>query len=631
MSWFGGMAAGVAPRGTAAIPSASRSDILGKRYQPFANPFFDLASTYTPPTVKALFGFMKHFHLSHGIINAINTKAAEYPVTDLMLSHGDKGVLNKWNDLMHGVLNYRVHQQEFNLEYYVYGNSFISPVFPFTKYLKCPQCLAESEAMRTRSNWRYSNQGFWFSCPKCGQTGWATATDRYTPSINEFSLIRWNPENVQLFTNETTNRTDYSIDFSPDFKNQITMGRKDLVATTPQEILESVRYQRPLVFDRKMLFHMRRPSLVGMGGWGTPLALPVLKDVFFMQVMKKAQEAVVLTHLVPQIFLFPQPATGSADPFTTVNLSDWREHIRREVARQRIDPSYYGILPFPLGHQTIGENGKSLMLMPEIQTAAEHICVGMGFPVDLVFGQGTWSGSSVNMRMLENFFMSNVQAQKRLVHWVMNHFGRYMGWPIPDARFKPFRMADDLQRLQLMMQLRMTKEISSTAMLSQLDLKMEDEAELSLSELKIRARLLQEEAALTADVQGYQQLIGAKYMAKAQTAQQAALAQGAAQQRSPFEDTMQAGVSRQAVVTIDATAAALAKELERMPPERRSVWLSQLRSASPEMEQLVLQQQGAGLPPMPQDPGGAALQPAGQTVDMRPLPEQRPPRRASAL
>ena len=72
-------ASGLAPGGT------SRSDILGRKYQPFSNPFFDQASTYMPPSIKSLFGFCRYFYLTHGVIHAVCQKAAEYPITDIIL------------------------------------------------------------------------------------------------------------------------------------------------------------------------------------------------------------------------------------------------------------------------------------------------------------------------------------------------------------------------------------------------------------------------------------------------------------------------------------------------------------------------------------------------------------------
>ncbi len=625
-----------AARASTLSSSTSRSQILGRRYQPFANPFFDQASTYTPPTVKSLFGFCRYYHLTHGIINAIVTKASEYPVTDIIIQHEAKGVVRKWEELLLGVMNYRVHQFEINLDYYVYGNAFVSASFPFRKKIICKSCSAEHDAVQSRPHWRYTNHKWWLTCPKCGQVGYAKSRDDYYPKYSEIGLIRWNPENVHIFYNEATGRMDYGLDLSPQFRSQVMMGRKDLVATTPEIFLEAVRSKRSLVFDRSEVFHMRRPCLSSMNrGWGIPLLMPVLKDAFYMQVMKKAQESVLLTHLVPQIFLFPQPATAGADPFTTVDLKNWRDHIRRELARQRMDPSYYGILPFPLGHQVIGENGRSLLLMPEIQQVAEQISVGMGFPIDLVFGNSNYAGTNVSMRMLENFFLSNVTAQLRLLKWVMKRMGSFMNWPVPEARFKPFRMADDLQRQAFMFQMNQAGKVSDTTLLSYTDLKVEDESALQVAESAIRKEAIAKQSLLQAEIEGEQMLVQAKYQAKAQVAAAEATARAQLQKDDPFVEAQQSPVTGAPGVTLDAAASALANKIKTMPQEQQQVYMSQIQSQSPEMAALVADQMAImqGMPPpsmqaqMAPPPEGGAAPEAG--VDMRPMPEQLPPRRGS--
>lgn len=625
--------------GRAAISgNANRSEVLGRRYQPFANPFFDQASTYTPPSIKALFGFCRFYFLTHGIINAVTTKAAEYPVTDLIIQHKDEGVRTRWEELLLGVMNYRVHQYEINLDYFVYGNAFISASFPFRKKLTCgnSMCRAEHDALNTRPSWRYINSRFWLQCSKCGQTDFAESRDDYYPKYSEIGLIRWNPEYVHIFYNEATGRMDYGLDISPDFRSQVMMGRKDLVATTPEIFLEAVRTRRQLVFDKSEVFHMRRPSLSTMSrGWGVPLLMPVLKDAFYIQVMRKAQEAVLLTHLVPQIFLFPQPATAGADPFTTVDLANWRDHIRRELARQRMDPSYYGILPFPLGHQVIGENGRSLLLMPEIQQAAEVMVAGMGFPIDLVFGHGTYAGTSVSMRMLENFFLSNVLGHKRLLDWVMKRMSSYMNWPIPEGRFKPFRMADDLQRQAMMMQLNQFGKISDATLLSYTDLKVEDESELMISEAKIKSEALRQKTLVEAEAQGEAQLVMAKYQAQAQAAMQQAGAREMAPKQTPFDEIQgQTAGTQPTGYSLDAVAAALADKVKTMPAAQQRAYLEQLKTKAPEMLD-VMAGQGLTLPPEMGAVGPQSAQQAGMpappAVDMTPMPQQLPPRRPGGV
>lgn len=629
MTFFGsggGLGLG-GPRASTIAPSRNRSQILGGKYQPFANPFFDQASTYVPPNVKSLFGFCRYYHLSHGVINAITTKAAEYPVTDIVIQHPVQGVVRKWEELLTGVLDYNVFRFEVNLDYFVYGNAFVSVNFPFRKKIICSACGAEHDAVQTRSNWRYTSHKWWLTCTKCGQSDYAQARDDYYPKFSEIGLIRWNPEQVHIFYNESTGRMDYGLELTPQFRNQVLMGRKDLVATTPKIFLDAVRTKRSLVFDRSEVFHLRRSSISSANkGWGTPLLMPVLKDAFYMQVMKKAQESVLLTHLLPQIFLFPQPATAGADPFTTTSLADWRSHIQRELARQRVDPSYYGILPFPLGHQTIGENGRSLLLMPEIQQLSEMIVVGMGFPVDLVFGNSNYAGTNVSMRMLENFFLGNVSANLRLLKWVMRRLSSYLNIPMADARFKPFRMADDLQRQAFMFQLNQAGKVSDTTLLSYADLKVEDESALMVAEAGIQEDAMKKNSRIEAEIQGETMVVQASYQAKAEHAMAEAQARFQSGKDDPYMQLQQSDLSRPPGTTLDAAAAALASSLQTMPPEQRAVYEAQLQSQSPEMMQLVNQQttQLQGAPSAPQQPEQQAQSPG---VDMRPMPEQLPPRR----
>ena len=631
MTFFGGPTGLAENRSSMLGNSFSRTNILGRQYAPFSNPFFDQASTYTPQTVRNLFGFCRYYYLTHGVINAICTKAAEYPITDIIFTHTDKGVVDRWRNLMLGEMNYRTHQFEANLDYYVYGNAFLSPSFPFRKLIICSSCNARIDAIEHRKSWRYTDHRFYLTCPKCGQNDYAKATDDYQPKPSEIGMIRWNPENVSIFYNESTGRMDYALDLSAKFRGLVAMGRKDIVATTPQIFLQAVKERRSLVFDKREVFHMRRPALSSMDqGWGIPLLMPVLKDAFYMQVMKKAQETVLLTHMVPQIFLYPQPATSGADPFSTVNLADWRGHIQREIARQRIDPSYYGILPFPVGHQIIGENGRSLLLMQEIRMMAELIATGMGFPADLVFGQGTYAGTSVSMRMLENFFLSNVQSQYRLVHWTMQRIGHYLNWPVPTARFKPFKMADDLQRMALASQLNQQSKISDSTLLAMMDFDVEDEANLQVKETGIRIEALKKQQLAQAEIQGEAMVVQARYQAQAQEiqmeaqtkAQQAAqAAQGAQGGEQPgFEGQMGSGLAEAPVgIPLDQVAAGIANQLNGQPRQMQEQSLKQIQDTQPELAELVRQHIVA-----PADKPAPA-----PAVDDRPMPDQRPPRRLS--
>lgn len=603
---------------------------LGTKYQPFANPFFDQAGTYTPTSMKELFAYCRHFFLTHGLVNAIITKASEYPITDLVLENNDPAVVSRYESVMSDVLNYPSAQLGINLDQNVYGIAFVSLNYPFVKHLICQSCKSDFQAVKIKLNWRYTAGQFRLNCPKCKEVGPAKVRDEQTKKLSELSIMRWSPERMNLIENEVTGRCEYVFDPSPEFRQQVKMGRKDLVSTTPELFLEAVRLNRQIVLDPANVFVMRRPGLSQtMGGWGTPMMMPVLKDLYSMQIIKRTNEAVMLQHLVPQVFLFPQPASAGADPIVTASLADWRDSIRAELAHQRRDPAYYGILPFPLGHQVIGENGRSLLLLPELQEMARLACIGMGFPPDLIFGAGSYAGSSVNMRMLENVFLTNVRQHKRLLRFILTKVATFMGWPQVTGRFKPFRMADDLQRQAFLFQLNGAKKISDTTLLSAVDLTVEREAELMKTETALLGPILKEIAAVEAGIQGDAQLT----VAKAQVKAQEVMAESAVRAQEPKPDPFMTAVSSLASTTpvelnTNVALRGLAERVRSMPPERRELYLSQLRDQSPDISMLMQQQQ---VPPGMEGAEGM-VPPDGappQGVDMRPMPQQLPPRRAS--
>ena len=261
----------------------------------------------------------------------------------------------------------------------------------------------------------------------------------------------------------------------------------------------------------------------------------------------------------------------------------------------------------------------------------ELIAIGMGFPADLVFGQGTYAGSSVSMRMLENFFLSNVQSQYRLLHWYMKRIGAFLNWPVAQGRFKPFKMADDLQRQAFAFQLNQAQKISDTSLLSLADFKVEDESELQVSESSLRMEALKKQSLLLAEVQGVAGVTSARFQAKAQevmmeaerqaqqAAQDAANAAGEGEggpEGDSFTQSQGSELSGPTGLPMNQVAQGLASQLQGMPPEMQQQQLAQLKKTQPEMAELV--QQNIISP---------ASQPAG--VDTRPLPEKLPPRRDS--
>jgi hypothetical protein len=596
----------------------------------YPHPFFDLASTWMPTTLRALLVWCRYYFFTHPLINTISYRMAEYPVTDIVIDHERPATAEKWSDFLQEQLRIRSFQIESGLDYNVYGNAFVSIWYPLRKYLRCSHCRRVEEAMRIRDRWTYVGHSFRLTCSGCDHTGPAEPFDIYVRSPDEIRLHRWNPEDIDIQVSELNGEHTYYYSPPLTLRNDILSGKKEIVATTPQLFLQSVKESKAIILSPDNIFHFKRPTLSGKDrGWGLPLILPVLKSAFYLQVMQKAQEQILVEHIVPMRVLYPQPSTGSSDPYAVTNLSAWREAVGAEIARWRIDRNYIPILPLPIGQQIVGGDGKALLLNAEMQAVAETIVTGMGVPKELIYGGASWSGSNVSLRMLENIFLGYILMHKRMLRWVIERVSTFLGWPMVTARMKPFKMADDLQQRAFELQLAQLGKLSDTTLLARGDYSQAKENELIVTETKARLQAMRAQQIAMAEIQGEQQLVMARYQVKAQQLQQQAAAappaqgeagdQGGAMGQMASPLTMQQGPGMDLRMAAQQQAMALATQ----PPELQQQTLAALAQQMGPEYAAAVQQALAQMGP----PQGA---PAAPQVDARPLPQQRAPRRDNA-
>lgn len=500
----------------------------------YPSPFFDIAQTYMPPTVKELFRWCQYFFYKDPMIGAVVAKIAEYPVTDFIYNAESKHIRDGWKDLIEDTLNLKPFLIEVGLDYFCYGNAFISINLPFTRWLKCPKCHAHYKLADTSFQYQFRNFDFHFKCQKCTQNVVGIIWDRPIRDRTGINFVRWDPRNIDIHYNPITGRSKYRYKIPNKVRKAIQEGIREVLVDTPEIFLKALKANRDIALSDQNIFHFKRPTLAEQDmGWGKPLIIHSMGRMFYLYVLRRAQEAIALQRILPLEFIFPQ-ANSQQDPYQHVNLSDWQGTVQEEIRKWRIDPNYISVVAVPLGFERLGGDGRALLLGPEIEVTNKEITGGMGVPIEFVFGGLSWSGSSVSLRTLENHFLMYRRLLLRFVNWVKNRVRLYLGMPDVDIGFTEFKMADDIQRKQIVIQLNAANKISDHTLLTELGFDYDDELRMIEKETEQRNRIQAATMKAQAEAQGETQIITAKYQAKAQEAMNEAM--GAASGGQPGMD-----------------------------------------------------------------------------------------------
>lgn len=488
----------------------------------YPSPFFDIGHTYLPSSVQQLFRWCRYYFLSNPLINAVTYKMAEYPITPIVFDEEDVELRAKWEDVCENQLKLRTFQIETGLDYFCYGQAFVTIHYPIEKYLVCANC--KNEVQIKKASYKFRNLRYHLLCKKCDTTTEAKVRDYNIKSLKRIRLIRWNPEFIRVEHNDVTAETAYFLEIPQTIRNDILMGKRHIIETVPDIYVRALRKTKTIRFAPGTLFHLKRPTIAQKDmGWGMPLILPVLKDTFYLQILRKAQEAIAQAHIVPLRVLFPQAGSGVADPYSTSDLSLWRNRVQAEIQKWRQDPNYIPILPLPLGNEVVGGEGKALMLHQEMRAWSEQIVAGMHVPIEFVFGGLQYSGSNVSMRMLENQFLGYRTNQLILIRdFILGNIANYMSWKRPKLHFKRFKMADDLQRSALVFQLNQAMKISDTTLLDDMDYDVTQEEKYKKAELSKQLDNQRRMQLAQATLQGEVQVVTARYQLEAQRIMMAA-------------------------------------------------------------------------------------------------------------
>lgn len=567
----------------------------------------------SPTDTAAIQKWAASFYRSSGLFRDIVDKLSRYPVTSIAAT-GDTAA--KWSDILNHQLKIREKLVSIGINKNTFGNAFISIIPLFNRYLKCGQKGCESFKGNPieRVSYKYQNWQFVGKCNACGKSGVMTIKDEYIKGegvkiSDGINLKIWPTQSIHVKANKITGKHRIIYKLDPTEVKAIKKGDKFIIETMPSDFLEAVKLhgdKAAVELDQDRTFWYAEEDLAepNASAMSLPFFFSAWKTMWQIFIHRKAQECIVSDHLLPYRVVYPA-SSGTVDPISAIDLGQWRSSVKSLLQRWQNDPAEIAQMPMELGFQQLGGQGKAMSLNDEIRSVNQELLVELGIPPDLIYGNMNWSGSSVSLRMLENRFLYTVNQHDVFLKAVCDFISEHFSIKVPDSvNLSPFKMADDVAKLNVYLSLAAQGKISYQRALGVLgdEINFEEEAKVIAKEKAASAMALSAMQEATA-------IAAAK--ASRITNREQVISQIEAQDlQNALTPTLQGSVSAgQSILTPQGLTA----KINAMPENQRQQELQGLQATNPEVYQQVISSMGMG---QPQQPSTNA-----------PLPEQKPPRR----
>lgn len=232
--------------------------------------------------------------------------------------------------------------------------------------------------------------------------------------------------------------------------------------------------------------------------------------------MKRGNESIALEHITPKKSISPSSQTG-VDPFSQLNMGKWTSKMEDQIKKWRQDPNHIGVFPIPIAYQELGGNARALLLTNEMQFLEENIINSLGVPIEFIKGGASWTGSSISLRIVENHFLSYRELLTDFLnHFLVDKLVNSLGFPEVNLKFKKFKMSDDAQAKQLVLNLAQSGDISSAKVLDEFGYSYEEERMAIEQEQDEKLERLVKQQRQEAQAQAEAQVILQKGQVKAQ-------------------------------------------------------------------------------------------------------------------
>lgn len=573
-------------------------------YRQYRSSFLTLGDMQIPDDYREIFKWCRYFFKFDSLIGAAVRALATFPITEYIINESpeaesdesieeneDSEALKFYRGQLNDIKLHK-HLIEIGYDYFLYGNCviFAEPVVKVVKRRDESGKIIEKKEVV----WKH---------------------------LERLDLTR-----VRIDRDPKTKEPVYYYDIPADIKQVIrTKKPKTKYDRIPKIFKDAVAKNGLVKLNSKYVYHLAMPSESGDDGlWATPPVLHAMKLILYKNVLRQAQEAIAYEHIIPRRIYYFQETNNTTPEY---NFGQVADDFAFELRKQLNDPNYQVISPIPIQQIQHGGQGRALLLVPEIEQLDNTILAAMGVAKEFVFGGISYSGSTTSLRIVENQFITYRMLLDEYVNgFLIKRLAEIRGeWEVPEdddrlpsVEFSELKMQDDIQQKQLMIQLNSQGKLSDTILFEKVfaldsevvarqlfneqKRKMEEQMELQAYQMELQQKMEKDMQA-----RGLIPSPMAQPTQPTDTPPETGNQTGGIEQATPQETQQPQAFSEQDIFAmaqklVGANDQQVAQALSQLPPpiaQKISMYIEELRTRQQEDQQ----------------------------VDMRPMPEQLPPRR----
>lgn len=439
----------------------------------FPDPFCDMASLAMPETMNMALRWCEYIFMANGTYREASKRMLSYFVTDLEIGGEGLGDDQKkqWKTFYEEKIDYRNLLNIAGLDLQCYGNGFYSVMPCFKRYLTCPKCYLEAPLRKVYNEkafaFQWSDYKFHATCPRCKESGnWKHTDRRATSQDGDFIIKRWNPHEMELIWDPLTDQCAYVWKIPEDYKKMIREGHLFHLERATWEIIQAVKNNNYLLFDKDVVYHAKEQALAGVRnrGWGISRVLTNFRQAWYVQVLHRYNEAIALDYVIPFRVVTPAPGDKGAgtDPILNQSMGGMKGHFNQMLRKRQRDPASWFFLPFAVEYQTLGGDATQLAPKELLDQGTDTLLNSIGVPAEMYRGSMTLQSAPVALRLFEATNSSIPHNLNGLLRFIAKQASQILGWEKPNIALKRVTHADDVTRQQAKLQLMMGGQLSKT-------------------------------------------------------------------------------------------------------------------------------------------------------------------------